>query len=69
MKIEHLAIWVDELEIMKDFYLKYFDTTSGDKYTNQKNQYTAYFIYFGEDKTRLERMHNPTIATTNFLIT
>jgi lactoylglutathione lyase len=63
MKIEHLAIWVDDLELMKAFYLKYFDTTAGDKYTNQKNQYTAYFIYFGEDKTRLELMHKPGIAS------
>ncbi len=62
MKIEHLAIWADDIEIMKSFYLKYFDTTSGDKYTNEKNQYTAYFIYFGEDKTRLELMHKPNIT-------
>ncbi|MEP7322325.1 MAG: VOC family protein [Saprospiraceae bacterium] len=62
MKIEHLAIWVDDLETMKDFYLKHFDTTSGAKYTNEKNHYTAYFIYFGEDKTRLELMHKPNIT-------
>ena len=31
MKIEHLAIGVDDLETMRNFYLKYFDTTSGDK--------------------------------------
>ena len=64
MKIEHLAIWVDDLEIMRAFYLKYFDTTSGNKYINEKNQYTAYFIYFGEDKTRLELMHKPNITPT-----
>jgi len=62
MKIEHLAIWVDDLELMKSFYLAYFDTTSGGKYTNEKNQYTAYFIYFGEGKTRLELMNKPGIA-------
>jgi lactoylglutathione lyase len=62
MKIEHIAIWVNDLETMRAFYLKYFDTTSGEKYTNQKNQYTAYFIYFGEDKTRLELMNKPNIA-------
>ena len=62
MKIEHLAIWVDDLELMKSFYLAYFDTTAGDKYSNEKNQYTAYFIYFGEGKTRLELMHKPNIT-------
>ncbi len=63
MKIEHLAIWVDDLETMRAFYLKYFDTASGEKYTNEKNKYTAYFIYFGEDKTRLELMNKPDIAS------
>jgi len=62
MKIEHLALWVDDLEAMRAFYLKYFDTTSGEKYTNEKNKYTAYFIYFGEEKTRLELMNKPDIA-------
>lgn len=63
MKIEHLAIWVDHLELMRDFYVKYFQTTAGDKYTNEKKQYTSYFIFFGEDKTRLELMHKPDIAS------
>jgi len=53
MKIEHLGIRVDDLEVMRTFYLKYFVTTSGEKYTNEKIQYTSYFSYFGEDKTRL----------------
>jgi lactoylglutathione lyase len=44
MKIDHPAIWDDDLETMNTFYLKYFDTFSGEKYTNDKNQYSAYFI-------------------------
>lgn len=64
MKIEHLAFWVDDLEIMKAFYVKYLGVTAGDKYTNEKNQYTAYFLDFGEDKTRLEIMHKPNITDT-----
>ncbi|MDE3182931.1 MAG: VOC family protein [Bacteroidota bacterium] len=64
MKIDHLAIWVDDLETMRAFYLKYFDTTSGERYTNDNKQYTSYFIYFGEDKTRLELMHKPSITAT-----
>lgn len=63
MKIEHLAIWVDDLETMKAFYLKYFDTYAGEKYTNEKKQYTSYFIHFGEDNTRLELMNKPNIAS------
>jgi lactoylglutathione lyase len=47
---------------MRDFYLKYFDTTSGEKYVNPIKQFTAYFILFGEDKTRLELMTRPDIS-------
>jgi len=62
MKIEHLAVWVDDLETMRSFYLKYFDTTSADKYINEKNQFAAYFVYFGKGKTRLELMSRPNIT-------
>jgi lactoylglutathione lyase len=61
MKIEHLAIWVQDLELMKAFYLTYFDTTAGEKYTNQTTQLVSYFIYFGGDNTRLELMTRPDI--------
>jgi lactoylglutathione lyase len=64
MRIEHLAIWVDDLESMRAFYLKYFEVTSGEKYTNAKNQYTAYFLNFAGGNTRLELMHKPGITPT-----
>ena len=63
MKIEHLAIWVDDLERMKDFYLKYFDTTAGKKYYNPAKNYSSYFIDFGNDKARIELMHKPDITS------
>ena len=61
MQIEHLALWVKDLEVMKDFYLNYFDATTGEKYTNTTNQFVSYFIYFGDGKTRLELMARPDI--------
>ena len=63
MQIEHLALWVHDLELMKTFYLTYFDTTAGEKYTNLTNQFVSYFIYFGQGKTRLELMTRPDIQT------
>ncbi len=57
MKIEHLAIWVDDLEKMREFYLNYFDVTSNEKYTNIKKGFTSYFLDFGEGKTRIELMN------------
>ena len=63
MKIEHLGLWVQDLELMRNFYLKYFDTGSGEKYINAKKQFQAYFISFGESKTRLELMTRPDILS------
>jgi lactoylglutathione lyase len=61
MQIEHLALWVQDLEAMKDFYLNYFDVVSGPKYTNDAKRFAAYFINFGESRTRLELMTHPDI--------
>lgn len=57
MKIEHLAIWADDLEKMREFYLKYFDMTSNEKYINEKKGFSSYFLSFGEGKARLEIMN------------
>jgi lactoylglutathione lyase len=65
MKIEHLGLWVQDLELMRSFYLKYFDTIAGEKYVNLKTQFQAYFIYFGDGKTRLELMKRPDIMSDN----
>ncbi|HET7001268.1 MAG TPA: VOC family protein [Puia sp.] len=63
MKIEHLGLWVQDLELMRSFYLKYFDAGSGEKYVNPKTQFQAYFIFFGKGKTRLELMMRPDIQS------
>jgi lactoylglutathione lyase len=57
MKIEHLAIWVDNLELMRKFYTTYFNMTSGEKYTNPKKGFTSYFLTFGGNESRIEFMH------------
>ncbi|MGB5555848.1 MAG: VOC family protein [Flavobacteriaceae bacterium] len=63
MKIEHLAIWVADLEVMRSFYEKYFGASAGAKYHNPKKQFISYFLSF-TDGPRLELMHNPEIALT-----
>ncbi|MFK8006139.1 MAG: VOC family protein [Saprospiraceae bacterium] len=60
MKIEHLAIWVNDLEKMKDFYQKYFHASAGEKYHNPTKNFTSYFLSF-EEGCRLELMHRPDI--------
>lgn len=48
VRIEHLAIWVKDLELMKKFYEKYFNGKIGEKYTNSKKNFNSYFIEFKE---------------------
>jgi lactoylglutathione lyase len=59
MKIEHLAIWVEDIELLCQFYVKYFNVNCGEKYENMKRNFTSCFLFFGDDKTRLELMHIP----------
>ncbi|QHS59231.1 VOC family protein [Chitinophaga agri] len=61
MKIDHLAIWVDNLELMKNFYLTYFNTTCNERYHNPVRKFTSYFISFNEGGARIELMHQPDI--------
>lgn len=64
MKIDHIAVWVDDIETMRQFYLTYFDTVCGEKYVNPTKQYTSYFITFNEGGARIELMHRPDISET-----
>ena len=60
MKIEHLAIWVSDLEGIKQFYEHYFNTVAGEKYHNPNKNFTSYFLSF-HGGSRLELMHRPDI--------
>ncbi|MCU7664573.1 VOC family protein [Bacillus thuringiensis] len=55
MKIEHVAIWVNDLERMRDFYKQYFGGEENSLYHNPKKQFESYFITF-EGGARLELM-------------
>ena len=61
MKIEHLAIWVQDLEKMRAFYENYFQAKAGEQYHNPTKNFTSYFLTF-ESGCRLELMHKPEIA-------
>lgn len=62
MKIEHLALWVENLEVMKDFYVTYFNLKSNAKYVNDKKGFSSYFLSF-EGGARIELMHRPDIPS------
>lgn len=60
MRIEHIALWSNDLEQMKSFYMKYFKGIANDKYTNKMKQFESYFLVF-EDGARIELMKKPEI--------
>lgn len=62
MKIEHIAIWVENIEGMRRFYQRYFGAISNDKYVNPLKKYTSYFLSFEEGDCRIELMHRPDIT-------
>jgi len=72
MRIEHVALWTDQLEVMREFYERYFDGRSSPVYTNPRTGFRSYFVSFGEG-ARLELMQrngigaNPNTAVTQHL--
>jgi lactoylglutathione lyase len=62
MKIEHLAIWVRDLEKVKEFYITYFEMKCSEKYTNIKKNFSSYFLSFEGSSTRIEIMSRPDIT-------
>ena len=61
MKIEHIAMYVNDLEAARDFFIKYLGGSSNDGYHNAKTGFRSYFISF-EDGARLEIMNKPGLA-------
>ena len=58
MRIEHIAMYVNDLEKIKDFFVKYFNATSNEEYHNKKTDFRSYFLSF-DDGARLEIMNKP----------
>lgn len=58
MKIEHIAMYVNDLEQTKDFFVRFFGATSNDGYHNKTTGFRSYFLTF-EDGARLEIMNKP----------
>ena len=56
MKIEHIAMYVNDLERAKDFFIKYFNAAADAGYLNKTTGFRSYFLTF-EDGVRLEIMN------------
>ena len=58
MRIEHIAMYVRDLELAKTFFCNYFEAVSNEGYHNPRTDFRSYFLSF-EDGARLEIMHRP----------
>lgn len=56
MNIEHVALYVNKLEVEKNFFAHYFGAQSSEKYTNFRNDFSSYFLAF-DNGAQLEIMH------------
>ena len=34
MRIEHIALWAEDIEPLKEFYIRYFGAVAGNRYHN-----------------------------------
>jgi lactoylglutathione lyase len=60
MIIDHIAIYTNQLEVLKNYYIKYFEGVSNNIYINEKKQFRSYFLSF-KSGARLEIMSLPGI--------
>lgn len=56
MRIDHIAIWVKNLDKMVDFYCNYLNGSASNIYRNPQKGFTSQFISF-TGGARLELMH------------
>ena len=63
MKIEHIAMYVNNLEETKEFFIKYLGAVSNDGYHNKTTDFRSYFLTF-DDGARLEIMHKQNLQDT-----
>lgn len=63
MKIEHIAMYVNDLEAARDFFVRYFGAVSNDGYHNPTTGFRSYFLGFS-DGARLEIMTRPKLDNT-----
>lgn len=67
MKIEHIAMYVNDLEGAKLFFTTYFSAASNEVYHNPKTGFRSYFLTF-DDGSRLELMTKPDLTDSGDLL-
>lgn len=62
MILDHIAIWTGNLELLKDYYVNFFDGVANSKYVNRETMFESYFISFGSG-CRIELMQRPGVPS------
>lgn len=62
MEINHIAMYVTNLESAKMFFEKYFNVKANNLYYNKKTNFKSYFLSFDRG-ARLEIMNKPDISS------
>lgn len=60
MRIEHIAMYVTDLEKAKDFFVTYFSAKSNEGHHNISTNFRSHFLSF-ENGARLEIMNKPNV--------
>lgn len=61
MQLTHIALYVRDLEGMKEFYIQHFGAQANQRYHNPKTGLQTYFLSFGTG-ARLELMTRPDLV-------
>lgn len=61
MRVDHVAIYVADLDTAREFFVKYFGAVSGDMYRNAATGFRSYFLSLG-DGARIELMTRPGLS-------
>lgn len=59
--IEHMAMYVTDLEAARDFFVRYLDAQAGQAYHNPQTGFRSYFLSF-DTGARLEIMTRPCLC-------
>ncbi|MBP3537191.1 MAG: VOC family protein [Muribaculaceae bacterium] len=59
MRIDHIAIWAEDIELLRKFYMHYFNMSCNDKYVNPNKNFSSYFLSFENGGARIEIMNIP----------
>ena len=67
MKIDHVALYVNDLEGAKAFFETYFQAVSNEGYHNEKTDFRSYFLTFS-DGSWMELMTKPDLTDSGNLL-